>query len=281
MKSPDRDLVVIPGFTGSVGAAYARALEDREGTDVVGLSRRTNSEPVFPAMQVIDGVDLLDLDSVQAAIRRLRLGSYDHCTLIHPVGTFKWEESPPPPGQVDSEVYRSNVVTFGNVFYALLRALQASFDGRLEAAGLTAVMFGSVADRYKVPHWRSYTTANDDTEEMIRCAAIIFGQQVPIRGIRCDLGTIDVASERHLRPHADRRYWLKVDDLAARSLPVILPVSDGPAITGSTFERVQIFEPKPGFDPDRYFTDPRAIEAVWHREMGVDHVAAPSLAVGI
>jgi len=257
------NLAIVTGINGAVGMGYAKAMIERGDSRVVGIGRR-EAHIDSKDFENISQVDLLDEENTRNAVEGIRHGAHKRVVLIHPIGKFKWEEEPPKGDEIDQEVFASNVTTFTNVLDPVLAMVR-----RMQNASLGLVMFGSVADKWNLPFIQSYTRSNNALRKVLE-DTIRGNPDLRITATSLDLGTIDVGSERNLRPYADRKFWLTVEDLVAKSMPFILPDNEDVEQDSGVLRRVEIFKPKPGFDPSRYYPNHGLVQRVLHEEMGIN-----------
>jgi len=251
-------LVVITGVTGKLGEAYLDELAKHSEVKCVGFTRR---EPE----NRLEGVeyryaDLLNKHQVRKAVASLNLEEFDEVLLIHPVGMFKFELMGFPQVDknkdgIDDEVFASNVLTFLHTFKALKERVK-----RIKRLKFTACAFGSISDKYSIPFWASYTRSKDLLREIIKSAAINDKTKLT-RGIFVNVSTTDTGNERNLRPFANKKYWLKTEEIVRASLPLLLKNKEA-------WSEINIYKPNPKFNATWYTNHENVLER-WQKQMGV------------
>lgn len=253
MERSEPNLALVTGANGSVGAAYLEKLSQLPNFRSVGFTRGP-VEDRLNGVEYVEGVDLLDQARVEEAIESIRVQDFLRILLVHPVGKFKFEEIPPL--EPDPEVLLSNGGT-------LQYAMNALFQRRQTDASFVLCGFGSVSDRYQVPFWTSYTAGKDRVRETLRGVAELANPHgIPVLSLMVNVSTTDTGNENTLRPHADRRYWLKPSTIVDRTLPILLGEIQCPF-----YREMDIVESKPGFNPDVYYRDHQAILREWKKAM--------------
>jgi len=249
---PDEILAIVTGANGALGKAYLEQFATLPNVRSVGITRERKNE--IPGVEYRHGVDLLEAHTVREAIYSLGCEYARRILLIHPVGKFKFEETPPQ--EIDPEVLLSNMDTMVNSVQTIMH--------RLREATLTVCCFGSVSDKYDVPFWRSYTSAKNEVRSSLRTLSSLFPGKATsrkVRSIMVNVSTTATGNENLLRPNADTSYWLQPKKIVEQSLPLLM------AETGGGYQEIDVIEEKPGFDPAEYYGNPDRILEKWTREM--------------
>ncbi len=247
----ERELYIVTGATGRLGAAFAEELL-KTGQNVIGLSRKSAGNADFK----IVGADLLDENSTSEAVGQMDLQRYSKLIVIHAVGKFKFEKhandiTDKDQDGIDDEVYRTNVVTLENL-------LRAFFQKDKICNEITICTFASVSDRYNIPFWNSYTKAKNFLRKYLEELAAA-GKA---RALMVNVSTIDTGNENLLRPHADKTYWLRPEDVASKTLAEIK--------TDFTYKEIDIIKENPEFT-ENYYRDHEAILKKWQKEMDAEN----------
>jgi NADP-dependent 3-hydroxy acid dehydrogenase YdfG len=234
-----RQLVVISGVTGSLGHAYATHYHT-QGCKVIGLSRQPTSQRLESVDYLV--TNLLDKKTTTIAINRISFENIANILVIHPVGRFIFENEFK---EVDPEIYASNVETFKNVAMPLIK-------GKIPT---TLVGFGSISDKYDVPHWRSYSKSKNALREYMQTLAY---SNDNIRSIFLNLSSVKTTNESRLRPFANTDYWLTPEEIVERSIPEF-------SFSGK-WKEIDIFNLSPDYSPEIY-TDHQRLKERWLKEM--------------
>ena len=249
-------LVVITGVTGKLGEAYLRSLVRYRNLSCIGVAR--HNLPNSKRARYLYA-NLLNKPQVRKAVNSLDLRGFEEVILIHPVGMFKFEMFgfqgiDKNKDGIDDEVFASNVLTFLHIFKALKQKVE-----KTKGLRFTACAFGSISDKYSIPFWKSYTKSKDFLRKVIQSVALNDKRKLT-RGIFVNVSTTDTGNERNLRPHANRKYWLKPEEIVKTSLPLILKKKD-------IWNELNIHKPNPNFDPT-WYTNHENVLKRWEMQMG-------------
>jgi NADP-dependent 3-hydroxy acid dehydrogenase YdfG len=257
-----KKLVIVTGASGVIGTCYLNYFLTQKNTTCIGISRSALALPVSHLK-----IDLLNSAAVTRAIQQLDLSAVSQIFLIHAVGRFKYEGRDGKPAVdhdqdgIDDEVFSSNYDTFINVVKPLLKKLATASD----ITTLTLCAFGSIADKYELPFWASYTHSKNALRTFIQKVIDAKETQNIVRGRFINVSTTDTGNERLLRPYADdeeRKYWLKAEKIVEQSVDYI----ENP--DSLQWLEIDIYEPVAGFVPEEYYGNYEAIENKWNRQMG-------------
>lgn len=245
-------LAIVTGANGALGKAYLQQLSTLPHVRSVGLAREQKEE--IPGVEYRHGVDLLQEHQVREAIYSLQCELAQTILLIHPVGKFKFEMQPPQ--EIDPEVLLSNMGTMVNTIKAVVSRMRSN---------LIVCAFGSVSDKYNVPFWRSYTGAKNRMRESLQSLSRMLSiSNRNVRSVMVNVSTTDTGNEKLLRPNADRTFWLKPEKIVQESLPILL-VESAPQ-----YQEIDVFEAKPGFNPEHYYSNHQEVLSAWEKQMGAD-----------
>ena len=256
-EPPTRSRVlVVTGGAAAMGRAYLDHFATLPGWRGVGVTRSRALESSPHAF--VAGVDLLDADVTSRSLQRLASHGADELVLVHAVGSFAFEADGHPRCDddcdgIDDTVYHSNVTTFVNAARALLELARSS------CCRLTLCAFGSVADRYRVRQWQSYTRSKDLLRAFIRNTTAHAPGSV--RGVFVNVSTTDTGNERVLRPFADARHWLTPSEVAMASAPYLTRWRDG-------WVELDVVNTDHRISPEDHYAEERVL-ARWYREMGI------------
>ncbi|WP_394841515.1 SDR family oxidoreductase [Pendulispora brunnea] len=249
-------VLVVTGAAAAMGRAYLDHFASLPGWRGVGVTRRR--PPSASPHAFLDGVDLLDADVTSRSLQHLAPTAADELVLVHAVGAFAFEADGAPKHDadcdgIDDTVYHSNVTTFVNIATALLELARSS------CCRLTLCAFGSVADKYRVRQWQSYTRSKDLLRGFIRRVSALMPGSV--RGVIVNVSTTDTGNERTLRPYADARYWLTPSDVVTASAPYLTHWHDG-------WVELDVVNTDHAISPEEHYAEERVL-ARWYREMGI------------
>ena len=242
--TPKRSVVVVCGASGDLGKAYLTHYA-ANGETCYGLTR--NEAADVKSVNYIK-TDLLDKDETRRRVRDVETSGADELLIIHAVGKFKWEGN----NQytfTDQDVMASNLNTFRNAAGPLME-MNTSLPIKI-------VAFGSLSDTYSVPMWRSYSRAKLALRRERRDIA---RDSAGVVSVFFSIGSINTESERRMRPYADTAFWIKPEDVVAKSAE---PIENAEL----PYTEIDIFEPWPDYYPG-YFGDFKALREKWEREMG-------------
>ncbi|WP_394830817.1 hypothetical protein LVJ94_30340 [Pendulispora rubella] len=249
-------VLVVTGAAAAMGRAYLDHFATLPGWHGVGVTRRR--PPSASPHAFLVGVDLLDADATSRSLQNLAPAAADELVLVHAVGAFAFEADGAPKHDadcdgIDDTVYHSNVTTFVNIATALLELARSS------CCRLTLCAFGSVADKYRVRQWQSYTRSKDLLRNFIR--GIIGREGGNVRGVIVNVSTTDTGNERTLRPYADARYWLTPSEVVTASAPYLMRWRDG-------WVELDVVNTDHAIAPEEHYAEDRVL-ARWYREMGI------------
>lgn len=233
--NPKRTLVVIPGIKGRMGTEYAKAFRAK-GYIVVGISSKpSKNKNIFTC-------DLLNQTSLPPElISTTRSRNISEIILVHCIGKFLFEDEP---GEINLEIYNSNVTTFKNICKQL-------FENCNPNCRFTLVAFGSISDRFMVPWWRSYSYSKICLRKYMLSLV-----SARVRGVFINVSSTEKDEER---PFADKTFWLKCSEVVKRSLPSILNKE-------LNFQEIDIIKINPNYKPD-YFRNYKKIKQVWEHDL--------------
>lgn len=255
MHTAPETLAIVTGANSSLGGAYLKGLSRQEGVRPVGVSRSKVNEYAL-GLPYVEGVDLLRDGDIERVIEETRIKEMSRVLLVHSVGKFKFEDTPPPLGVIDDEVLRTNLESLERTINAIAQNIRAD-------AQLTVCGFGSISDAHDVPFWRSYTGAKNKVRGFLRHLRTKFEPTGTLASsVMVNVGSTDTGNERCLRPNADKSYWLHPEKIVDTSLPYLLNEAAPPYV------ELDVFEAKPGFDPAAYYGNHAALLEKWKRETG-------------
>jgi NADP-dependent 3-hydroxy acid dehydrogenase YdfG len=239
-------IFIVTGASGKLGKAFISQLES-EGEQVIALSRR-EADLQGGTYQV----DLLDEHKIEEVISKIDFSGREELCLIHAVGGFKFEKNSTDikdadQDGIDDDVYATNVLTLKNILKSLLN----------HRPGVIKVCaFASVSDRHNIPFWASYTRAKNIMRGYLKELC----ESGRIQALIVNVSTVDTGNENHLRPHADKTYWLQPQEIALKTIPELISLSP--------YKEIDVYKEKPDFDPE-YYLDHEAILKKWEEEMGI------------
>lgn len=241
-------LFVVTGASGKLGKAFVLGLRE-EGERIIALTRK---ETVVENIET-HSVDLLNENKIALIFSQIDFSSCDEIYLIHAVGKFKFEKNTSDITDVDKDgidddVYSTNVLTLKNILKGLL-------VHRPAIAKIKVCTFASVSDKYDVPFWSSYTKAKNIIKGYLKELC----ESGHIQALVVSVSTVDTGNENDLRPHADKTYWLKPQEIVAQTLPELTSLL--------SYKEIEVIKEKPNFDP-HYYLDHEAILKKWQNEMG-------------
>ena len=239
-------IFLVSGASGKLGLAFIEKFKEK-GLKIIGISR---------SGVLIDGVeickaDLLDEEEINKVIKAIDFRPYHGVYLIHVVGKFKFEKNKQNiidtnQDNMDDEVYATNVLTLKNIINALL------------AQGLSKKIkicpFASVADKYDVPFWQSYTKSKNIMRSYLKELC----KNGYIQALVVNVSTVDTGNENNLRPRADKTYWLDPREIVIAVFPKLFKLFG--------YDEVDIIKEQSGFS-EGYYLDHEAILKKWENEM--------------
>lgn len=242
MEKTGESLAIVTGASGSLGESYLKAFAEDSSIRSVGLAR-SHLRSTVDDVEYITGLDLLNQDDLRSVIEDIGCREAMRVLLVHPVGKFLFEEFPSPDGSIDQGVLDANFTTLQNTLNAISSQLRT--DARLVVCG-----FGSISDKHNVPYWKSYTAAKNRVRGLLtELRGNLKQSRARGNAVMANISTTDTAHMRDLRPNADTTHWLHPDTVVEATMPHILN-GDAPA-----YVELDIYKPKPGFDPAAYFAD--------------------------
>lgn len=245
----EKELFLVTGASGKLGIAFIEQLK-KENKPVIGLVRK-NFE--IEGVQLLKA-DLLNENQTLETVKNFDFSGFKTINLIHPVGKFKFENSPSDikdnnKDGIDDEVYVTNVLTLKNVLKALLSSLNSNQK-------IKACAFASISDKHNIPFWNSYTKSKNIIREYLK--ELCKGNYV--QALMVNVSTVDTGNENLLRPKADKTYWLHPEEIVSQTLPELTNIS--------SYKEIDLFKERPDFD-ENYYLDHEAILKKWKKEMGV------------
>lgn len=253
-----KKVALITGASGALGQSFYYEIVRRygENVDVILLQRRQVEFPLRSQDCAIYADVVTEAGKKSFEPMELGVGNYSEAFLVHAIGAFETEGDicKNPRTFLAKYLTESNVVSFWNVVYPFLAALQT--QQRLPIT-VSVVCFGSVSDAYKVGYWRTFSEAKDLLREILRK---LVGDRPTIRALMVNLSSVDTQSEERLRPNADKSFWLTCGEVAKESLKKLDALIDG-------YLEVDMYRPMPGFSPELYYKNLDAVRDKWEREM--------------
>lgn len=259
-KVKQKKLVIITGITGKLGEAYLDYFREDYSSTCVGFSRKTPKKKHEEVIYLKS--DLLDRETIRKSINKISFKEYSEVILIHPIGMFKFEHQTKPKkglkiGDLDPEVYSSNVLTFKNMYDSIKSKLNKDHKD-LSKVTITLCAFGSISDKYNIPYWNSYTRSKNILRRLIK-KSIDSNKNLKIRGIFVNVSTTDTGNENKLRPSGEKTYWLSSKEIVDSSVPTILR-------SRRRWNEINIFKHNPDFDTTWYTNHENVLER-WERQM--------------
>lgn len=256
MNKTPHNLAIITGASGALGSAYLGFFRKRDDYQCVAIARSSLVGDTTGV--VVASADLLDKDAVESAVNGISFNGIRKIVLVHPVGKFKFQypslKSRVQSQRLKQEMIESNVVTLEHVLAPLLRRTTGT------SIRLTICAFGSISDRYAIPFWSAYSYAKNMLRRVLRSIVARSGGD-QVRCLFVNVSSVDTGNENKLRPHADKRYWLKPETIVSETTPILTSCPKG-------YREIDVYRPLPKFD-STYFLDHKKILRKWMREMGV------------
>ncbi len=247
-------LVIISGSTGDLGREYLNYYSQQDDTVCYGLTRRDETYPVSGVTYLRS--DLEEAMATREQIQRISLEGVVKILLIHPVGKFKFEANGLPEidkieDGIDDEVFTSNVDTFHNIVKPLIEQ-----RGKHSLVPMKLVAFGSLSDSYSVPWWGSYSKSKLILRPEMRYLSRMEPQ---VESLFINLSSVKTSNESRTRPYADTRYWLKPEEVVAKSTHIIEKMQP-------PYQEIDLFNPSPIYR-ESYYRDHDKLRKKWIIEM--------------
>lgn len=190
-------------------------------------------------------------------------------SLIHAVGPFKFEGflSEEEAGPIDSDIWRLNYEAFKNMSDAVLEVLSHPvFQESNSPVHFKICTLGSVSEDYNVPLWHSFLQAKQKARSYIEHTIRSYkdSDNIKISGLYLRTSTIDTGNENTLRPRASKeakQFWIKPEHVASEISSIMGTQADG------AFKTKDVIEPIPGFEPEKYYANTKALQARWKSMM--------------
>ncbi len=252
----NKNLVIVAGATGEIGAEFVRKFSNQKGTDVLGISRKTISSIQRDNLLWIYA-DLSKPDDLRAAFSKVDFSKYNKITLIHSIGVDKFENvnfpQIEPLKTIDPVVYQSNVNTYKYLAWIVTDKIEQLVERGLRIK-LILSMVGSVADKHNIIFLTSFSESKNIVRAYIQNA---IRHHSWISGLVINISSTVTKSALAVRPQSDTTYWLTPKDVVVRALPRL-------AKAGKGYKEIDIFKKDPKFEKD-YYKNQEKIYKRWAR----------------
>ncbi len=251
-----KTLVIINGVTGAIGTACLAQFSREPGTTIIGLSRKALPIDTFcrDGFLIDDTVvcsigDIADADTCGSFARKIHKNLYEKIIYVHCVGIYPFELASDGSIQVthddDGDGIDDRVVKFSyTAFFAMTEALENA------GVPLSAVIFGSVADKYEPAVHKSWWTVMQKTKKRMR---EISQENTKTSFLLLNISSVICPHEILTRPfvfqntNADARFWLMPSEVAGKVAALVFSEK-------RSFVEDELFH-KSNYYEDDYFAD--------------------------
>lgn len=255
----NNQLVIITGANGRLGRAYLYHFSSKNDFDIISVSR--SKEDDQPSVFKNIYADLLEQKNVKSEIDKIDFSVYKKIFLIHPVGKFKFQkngifEIDKDSNGIDDDVFSSNVVTLENILTPIIDRIKNT------QTQIRVCAFGSISDRYDIPFWSSYSKSKNILRRILKSLSLEETLQDKISILFVNVSSVDTGNENKLRPHADKKFWLRPEEIVEKNMELLLSDFKG-------YKEIDTYNPIPDFDAN-YFHNNEKILKKWLKEMGMN-----------
>lgn len=231
-----KTLIIIGGVTGALGAACLARFSREHGTTIIGLSRQAQKDDTFcangylPDNTLICSIgDISNKEDCKSFSQKIDRSFYEKIIYIHALGEYPTELDASGnihvSNDIDNDGIDDRVVKLSHdAFFAMTEALEGV------GLPLRALIFGSIADNFKLAVHKSWWTVMERIKEKMK-------KEVEYKN-KTSFFVLNISSvidpgELIIRPfvfqntNADASFWLMPHEVAEQVVALVFSKRDG------------------------------------------------------
>jgi hypothetical protein len=254
-----KNIVIIAGAAGEIGAAYVKSFLEKE-YDVLAVVR-TKILPISHKNLKIVKMDLTSAVDIKNSMDKFQLFGYDSVTYIHSIGLDKFNPRGYPHitkmHTIDPQVYEQ-VNTFKYLLKYLVHEIATYNGSSSKKISLKCVAIGGTSDKYTPFVIEDFCESKFIIKQYLRNYTERYFEW--FTSLIVNVTSTITESALKVRPFADTTYWLTPDEVVMRSI-------DDIEKQGKGYSEKDLYKYNPNYYPG-YYEDDHTLYKKWVMETG-------------